>query len=642
MSTRQLRALLCIALLLTSTACGSSGSGSDDTLFVPWGAVIFLFGQAYVETEEARVDFGDAGAPGDGSIQKFNTIYNAYEVLERPEDPLAFLNALPPDAAVGLLFAIDPVFATLLAVLALDERAFLDSDGPEHAFFKLGLPVGEDANAEAVALPNPNARVDMGAQYAWLEADLPRGGVFGRVEAGVTIEVERTSLGGGMARYDVAVDSTDDSPVSANDIQVLLDETPIASLGSLTAGVPSSLSGFANGQDWAVRLSVRFVTNSDPFFEDIGVDFDFGPPDDFEFVDSVGSSVAPERVQAIPSSMWNPTNPSDPLQSGEIGVAFGGAAAAYSGRFGASGYTNTDTRSHPGTTYGTQTIGLPAGASYKPNGGADTQQVAPTVAGLFAFGAWGLSIANFDNNTQSFGADVVVDTANITDLSPFDGNIQSGAGVYVDNTNDELKFITRDGMEQYIVDSAATLTNSVWPGASGKVVSAFRHASGDLLFLTDGTPGEVWVLPSGASTATRLGSAGDNPRNIRAAGNIALIGAYGTGVGFGSVRIYVRGAGGTWTPGFGKTGPRSVGVDAMELPDGRVALCYPAFLSHTVGLTIVNGASGAVLSDETIALPAGCTNPGHCTFVREPGLQAILVSCNGSDALALLSVSLDP
>jgi hypothetical protein len=79
----------------------------------------------------------------------------------------------------------------------------------------------------------------------------------------------------------------------------------------------------------------------------------------------------------------------------------------------------------------------------------------------------------------------------------------------------------------------------------------------------------------------------------------------------------------------------------MRLPDGRVALCYPSFLNNEVGVTIVHGLTGEVLSDETLTLPAGCTNPGHCTFVREPGVNAVLVSCFGSDALALISVSFD-
>ena len=342
--------------------------------------------------------------------------------------------------------------------------------------------------------------------------------------------------------------------------------------------------------------------------------------------------------------MWNLTHPTQQAAPGDFPMTMSGVHHLVSGLLTPTGFDVADTRVQPvnpaDTTYGAATIGVRT--EYEGPGKPGLEVTPPVVAALISFGSWGISIANFDNATMAFESDDVVETGNMTDLAPFDGDPESGQAVYVDNAADAIKFIHRDAMQQYVLDPAATLTNAAWPGASGRVVSAFRHASGDLLFVTDGAPGELWVLAPGQTVATRIGNVGSAPRNVRAAGNIAAVGAYGSALGFGSLSIFVRNGSGTWgyAP-FSKSGSRSIGIDVKRLPDGRVAIAYPSFLNDSLGLTVVDDATGGILADKSYSLPTGCTNPGHCVFARDEAYDAVLVSCNGSDNVVLMPVSFE-
>ncbi|MEZ6008712.1 MAG: hypothetical protein R3F05_13230 [Planctomycetota bacterium] len=148
----------------------------------------------------------------------------------------------------------------------------------------------------------------------------------------------------------------------------------------------------------------------------------------------------------------------------------------------------------------------------------------PGLAGL------GVSIADFDHLLGAFETPRSKKAGNITDVCPFDGNPEADRLTYVSNSGDAIKFIETDTQDQYALAPGLTVTNGAWTGASGRVVSAFRHPSGDLLFITDGEPGELWVTPS-ATTATKIADTYDAPRRVRCAGNIVAVGCYGSATG---------------------------------------------------------------------------------------------------------------
>ena len=541
------------------------------------------------------------------------------------------------DLRLELLYLLTPT--TLPLPEGWIEGAYeLESFPPRRFGMRVLWPVVEDLDGDLVSGQGTKITADETSTTAKIIANLERFGRLGFVDPGVTFEVERTLPGDGTAQFDVAVESTADSKVNA-EVLVTIDNNTVKSLGTLTPDTPQRLTDRIAAGAFDVRVEVRFVTAGDPFFEDAGIDFDFLPPSYEQRIATVG--MGNEAVDALSVAAWNATHPTDPASPGDIPLILAGDHHMEMGRLTPIDYQSFQSRAQPvvpfGRTYLVRDMCIPPDSEYydlKP--GLETSH--DVVAALIAVGDWGLSIANYDDGASAYGPDVVVDTGNMTDLTPFDGNPETGQAVYVDNSADAIKLVTRDATNQFVIDPAATIANTAWPGASGNVVSAFRHASGDLLIVTDGAPGELWVLPSGQSIATRIGTVGTAPRRVRAAGNIAAVSAYGSALGFGSLTIFVRDASGTWgyAP-FSKSGARSVGIDVRQLPNGNVAIAYTSFLGNVLLLTVVDGTDGGILVDNAYPLPSGSTNPGHCTFVEDGG-QAVLVSCNGSDTVVLIPV----
>lgn len=625
--------LVCLSLCVV-TACG--GSSAPLVSGGPSGSTVnFRLGDEKVVLDDVELLFGPAGAPQDGVLGMFS---RAEAEREAQDAQLGFL-------VFALLYYVAPQMFLPDAVALLDLAGFLTVPAPDRLTFDLGAVVADDDQGSIVPQAGVTVRVD--AVTGQATATLPRteSGRLGMIALGILLDIQRTLRGDGTADLDMALSTTADSPLDADEVLILIGGNIIEDLGPLQANTATTRSTQVNVDELDVGVEVRFIAADDSWFEDIGVDFSFSLPPLTPRLASVGMSN--EGVTSVGEGMWNQIHPGTPLAPGEFGVSLAGQHHLDLGKLGVDLFDSVDARPQPGspaqTTYRSLTIGVVPGSPGYPLVGphARQAQMAPVMAALVAVGSWGISIANFDNGLGAFAPDSVVEAGNMTDLSAAGGDPQSGAAVYVDHSADAIKFIMRDGMGQYVLDPAATRTNASWPGASGAVVSAFLHGSGDLLFVTDGEPGEFWVLASGATTATRIGTVGDAPRNVRAAGNVAAVGSYGTGLGFGGVTLFVRSAGGTWgyAP-FSRTGPRAVGIDAKQLPDGRVAVVAPSFTNNEIVLMVLDNTTGEIRKDEVIALPAGASGPGHCAFLRAAA-DAVLVSCNTSNHLALIPVSYD-
>jgi hypothetical protein len=219
---------------------------------------------------------------------------------------------------------------------------------------------------------------------------------------------------------------------------------------------------------------------------------------------------------------------------------------------------------------------------------------------------------------------------NVTDacLSP------DGTGTWlVNNTDNEIKFAVWDS-------SAGALdivpeSRYVFTGNAGEVlVSACEDEDGNVLMLTVGTPGGLWELRSGATTATRIGDAGDASRRVRVRDGVVSVTDHGGGISLGGISLYYRDDNGDLQPiAFGIAG-RPIGTDLKRLPNGNVRI---AFASNTTWGTIdVDPSDGTVVDSQLWPLPDGVTGATGVAFLGDANCS-ILVTGNTSGNAAVIN-----
>lgn len=251
----------------------------------------------------------------------------------------------------------------------------------------------------------------------------------------------------------------------------------------------------------------------------------------------------------------------------------------------------------------------------------------------------------YDPAFKDFGfTEIGINTLNVTDagmLSPTPIDTPTGAR--------QLLWYVADG--SVVQEIASTASGSGVglrplgdrPGANwyrnggtptGKAQSAYFNAAGDRVLIARGepnAPGQLWfgnpADPNGGMFAGSLGANGNDTRKIRCAAPVCAVSSFG-----GLVTIVLwDGANLPTIVGTipGTTG--SVGIDVADEGANR-AIRSADFNNDTVTKTIVDSA-GQILSSITLALPPGCTKPGHVTW--QPGADnrpQTLVSCSGVNA----------
>jgi hypothetical protein len=512
----------------------------------------------------------------------------------------------------------------------------LDSWDPQPGRARIPLLLGVGGrNGSLSALANQVINVRLADGTADAEADLGESGWIAHVPTGLFVEAAVVPQGDGTTDVEVTVNSDASSGLKA-DVSAMVGGMS-RNLGSLQ---PDMAQSFAwSFQDvTAPKLTVTFTNTSGDWIR--GSNIGFGGLQQVSgaffyelaartFVLDAGS--ANEGVSSWDRGMYADSHPGAGLGQDEFAFLLGGRDSWSSVRGAPSGLTGIESRTRLGQTFEAQYTGYVPGSNYAT---APSLQQAQVLQAIVVGGDWGLSIANYDNAQQVFGPDVVVETDNITDITQKAGDPATGVLVYVDETADAIKFVERNAQNEYALAPAKTITGAAWAGASGKVVSAVQKADGSILFVTDGAPGELWFLPSGATVATKIADVGDAPRRVRCAGNIAAVSAYG---GFGGLAFFVRN-GATWTNApFSLAAQRCIGIDAKMLPSGNVAIASADFFGQELRITTLDNTDGSILADRMYALPAVCTNPGHAAWVRDDIVDHhVLVSCNGSDNVAVV------
>ena len=252
-------------------------------------------------------------------------------------------------------------------------------------------------------------------------------------------------------------------------------------------------------------------------------------------------------------------------------------------------------------------------------------KVAPTGTVFFGFGPLGASITAWLPEDNDWGwTQLVALQSIVTDAQPYVEGPGSGGLVYVNFSLGQVRFLEYDAGSGFW-DVAGTLGN--FPGSVSGPVTAAARTGGGALIVTNGTPGRIYVhdRQDMGAAATYVGDAGDSPRRLRVAGELAVVSNFGT-----SDLTVV-----TWTAqdvatvvGTVDVGAGPVGIDLLELAGGNVAVVSTGFDDDTYTITVLS-AAGAVISNTTHDLPAGATGPGHAIWLHDEA-RRIMVTCNTS------------
>lgn len=168
---------------------------------------------------------------------------------------------------------------------------------------------------------------------------------------------------------------------------------------------------------------------------------------------------------------------------------------------------------------------------------------------------------------------------------------------------------------------------------SGVAASAYFY--NPTLVVTAGEPGQLWWGdPSVFQGGTLVGSLGNDPRKLRCAVPICAVSN------FASDTLSVILWNGSTTPtiqGSVVVGDGPVGIDITRV-DVNYAVVSTGYHDNTYTITSL-GPDGSELSTTTLAVPTGCTNPGHAIFVQDGAATKVVISCNGSASIAVIPVS---
>ena len=252
------------------------------------------------------------------------------------------------------------------------------------------------------------------------------------------------------------------------------------------------------------------------------------------------------------------------------------------------------------------------------------------------FGPSGARLTSWLPDDEEFGWSQLLEfqTA-VTDGQPFGGDSHSGGFVYVASAFDRVSLVEFN-TDTGFYDIGQTLNQ--FPQAPGPPFTAAVRRGAGTLVVTSGSPGKIYHhdMVDLLAPAVAVGDAGNSPRRIRTAGDLAFISN------FESDDLTVL----TWSPsgavavvGQIPVGDGPVGIDALVLSGGNIAVVSTGFNDDTYTLTVVTP-TGGVVSNTTTNLPARATVPGHAFWLRGEAAH-FGVTCNGSGDLVVVDSLLD-
>ncbi|MDJ0869262.1 MAG: right-handed parallel beta-helix repeat-containing protein [Myxococcota bacterium] len=183
------------------------------------------------------------------------------------------------------------------------------------------------------------------------------------------------------------------------------------------------------------------------------------------------------------------------------------------------------------------------------------------------------------------------------------------------------------------IDSRLVATFDQFGGFSAPALATgFVTADGSHL-LAANNAGILYLLDLAAprgTAATEVGQVGRSPRRLRCASGLCAVSDFAL-----DRLTLIAWDGGANASILGdiasSQGP--LGIDVRPA-NGAVSIASAGFFDQTVRVTDVTTA-GRVLADVALAAPEGCVDPAYAIWLRDAA-QSVAVSCNGSDAIAVI------
>jgi hypothetical protein len=257
---------------------------------------------------------------------------------------------------------------------------------------------------------------------------------------------------------------------------------------------------------------------------------------------------------------------------------------------------------------------------------------ADSAATVFTFGTSPF-LDTYDAAGGDFSNFVFTFTNSISDVSNAGGALTADEQLYVDVFG--VNFVAFDTTAgSYQPTSEIIPANGI---GNGTQVSAFEQtAGGPVLVVTRvAAPGagQLFFAPRDATTPTAVGAVGADSRRIRCTAGVCVVTSFVDNV---LTIVLFDGINPPTIVGNASVGDGPVDVDLKALNNGNVRVGSTGFNDDTYTLTEI-APDGSVVSNTTLPVDTGCTNPGHLSFFEDGDGVKALVTCYGSDNFDVLS-----
>jgi len=263
-----------------------------------------------------------------------------------------------------------------------------------------------------------------------------------------------------------------------------------------------------------------------------------------------------------------------------------------------------------------------------------------TTRAVFGYGQGGAELTGWNEDLQDWGMSGVWAFNTVTDACAIDGPAPDDQWFcFTINNPGSVRGIRYDEGADAFVSFGLALNSAQLEGRLPRAACPVSLTGSGVLIVTDAAtpdPGKLFFgdfdvgLP-----ATSIADLGPQPVDIRAAGGIFALTDYAMGTVSGGLVNQGSDAAITFTVDVGE-GPFR--LDLLELDGGNTAVACAGYDDDTYSLIVVDP-QGSVVSNFTLPLPAGVTQPGGVTFLRD-GSNNLIVAGNGSGNLAVVDTGL--
>ncbi|MHC4849574.1 MAG: hypothetical protein ACYTEG_14115, partial [Planctomycetota bacterium] len=203
----------------------------------------------------------------------------------------------------------------------------------------------------------------------------------------------------------------------------------------------------------------------------------------------------------------------------------------------------------------------------------------PSLQTVIVYGAGGGFVRKFTPG-QGFAPLTISLGAQFTHGSAMNNNPLSGIGVITNNISNNIRLVSGYASGALPAGVPGQVSPTGFPAGAGKIFCTYMRSTAKTLVVTQGSPGAVWLIKDlFNAVVTKLADTENDPR---------------------------------------RTG----------------------FFDHKYAITVADPVRLTVKSGPCTPLIAGCEDPGHAIWVPDEDEHRIVASCNGTENLASMAVTI--